>query len=69
MRTIVQRLHGAELLVAGNFNVDLAAPEENMRDEEIYVALAAAGMEYTSAHFLPQSKPWLRDKVDMNHAL
>ena len=58
---MIQQPHGAEMLVAGNFNSDLAAPERNTRDEEIVAALAMIGVEYMSDHFLPRRKPWLRD--------
>ena len=59
--TIRQRPRGEELLVARNFNADLAVPEGNARDKEIDAALAAAGLEDMSANFLPRRKLWLRD--------
>ena len=58
---ISKRPRKAELLVAGNFNVDLAEPEGNARDEKIAAALGAARLEDMSTHFLPRHKPWLRD--------
>ena len=58
---ISQQPRGAALLVVGDFNTDLEAPEGQAWDEEIAVAMAAAGLEYLSDHFLPQHKPWLRD--------
>ena len=33
-----------------------------MRDEEIAMELATAGLEYMSAHLLPRRKPWPRDR-------
>ena len=53
---------GAEFLVAGGFNADLAALEGNARDEEIYEALATVLVEDISDHFLPRRKLWLRDR-------
>ena len=41
---IIQQTDEAELLVAGNFNVDLADQEGNTRDEEIYVSLSTIGV-------------------------
>ena len=48
------RLQGGELLVYGNFNVDLNNPEGTAHAEEISVELAAAGLEDMSTHFLPR---------------
>ena len=58
---ISKRPRRAELLVSGNFNIDLAEPEGTSRDEDIAEALAAAGLEYMSAPFLPMRKSWSRD--------
>ena len=41
---IIQQTDEAELLVAGNFNVDLADQEGNTRDEEISVSLSTMGV-------------------------
>ena len=56
-----QRPCRAELLVDGDFNGNLAAPEGNVRDKEIDVALATVVLEDMSAHLLSFSKPWLRE--------
>ena len=48
-----ERPQGAKLLLEGNFNADLAQPEEAEQDKEIVVALTAAGLEDMSEHFLP----------------
>ena len=58
---IGHRPHGAALLVAGDFNVDLTAPEGNVQDKEITTAIATSGMEDMSAHFLPHQKYWAQD--------
>ena len=56
---ISQRPRGAALLVVGNFNTNLAAPEVRERYEGIVVAMEEEGLEDTSGHFLPWYKPWL----------
>ena len=58
---ISQRSCGAKLLVAGNFNSNLAAPEGHMWDKAIAVAHSTEGLEDTIANFIPRRKPWLRD--------
>ena len=49
METVVAALgrkpRGAELMVAGDFNVDITAPERNRRAENIVTDLATAGLE------------------------
>ena len=45
---------GAELLVAGNFNVDLASQEEDRRAEDIATSLVTEGLEDMVRHFLPR---------------
>ena len=53
---ISQRLRGGALLVAGDLNTNLTAPEERTQDEEIAEAISAAGLEDMSGHFLSQNK-------------
>ena len=53
---------GVELLVAGDFNVDIAAPEGDRRAEDITTELATEGLEDMARHFLPQEKRWCRDR-------
>ena len=53
---------GAELLVAGDFNVDLASPEGYRRAEDIVTSLATEGLEDMAWHFLPQENRWCRDR-------
>ena len=45
--------HGSKLLVACEFNADLAGTEVLDWDKDIEVSLAAVGLEYMLAHFLP----------------
>ena len=58
---IIRRPQRAKLLVAVNFNADLAKPEGTTLAEDIVVTLEAADTEDMSAHFLPSIKPWSRD--------
>ena len=46
------RPRGEELLVAGYFNVDLAQPEGESREEDITAALTEAVLGDMLAHFL-----------------
>ena len=50
----------SDLVVAGDFNSDLEAPEGNAQCEEIAADITTAGVEDTSAHFIPRHNPWLR---------
>ena len=52
--------HGAEMLVVGNFNEDLAVPEGNTCDKDINASLDASGLEDITNHFLLLCKPWLK---------
>ena len=53
-----ERPRGAELLVAGDFNVNLADPEGDRRREDIVAAMGMEGLEDMSAHFLPRRQSW-----------
>ena len=53
---IIQRSRGSMLLVTRDFNLDLAAPEENLRREDIVAVIATTGLQDMSAHFLPCRK-------------
>ena len=61
VEAIQRKPRGAELMVAGDFNVDIAAPEGDWRAEDIAAELATAGLEDMAQHFLPQEKRWCRD--------
>ena len=50
-------LQGAELLVAGDLNVNLAEPEGDRREEEISSAMKMVGLEDMSDHFLLRRLP------------
>ena len=52
---------GAELLVAGDFNVNLATPEGDRRAEDIATTLATEGLEDMAKHFLPRESRWCWD--------
>ena len=47
---------GAELMVAGDFNADIAAPEGNWRVENIATDIETAGLEDMAQHFLPRGR-------------
>ena len=53
-----ERPRGARLLVAGDFNVNLAEPEGDRRGEDIAAAMATEGLEYMLAHFLLLRSSW-----------
>ena len=50
---ISQRPRVAALLVVGDLNTDLAAPEGRAWDQEIAAAMATSGLEGFSGHFFP----------------
>ena len=56
-----ERPRGAELLVVGDFNVNLADPEGYQRVEYIAAAMATEGLEYMLTHFLLRRSSWFRD--------
>ena len=62
IKAIRSRPWGAELLVAGYFNVDLATPEGDRRAEDITTTLATEGLEDMARHFLPQDSRWCQDQ-------
>ena len=51
---------GAELLVAGDFNVNLLEPEGDRKGEYITAAMATEGLEDMSVHFFPRRGSWCR---------
>ena len=61
LAAISQRPRGAALLVVGDFNTDLDAPEDRERDEGIAAAMTEEVLEDMSGYFLPKHKPWLKD--------
>ena len=52
---------GVDLMVAGDFNVDILAPE-GRRAENIATDLATAGVEDMAQHFMPRRRRWSRDR-------
>ena len=58
---ISARTYGAELLVDGDLNANLAEPEGTPQDEAIADELAAVGIVDMQLHFLPRHNPWLQD--------
>ena len=53
---------GADLMVAGDFNVDIMEPEGNRRVENIATDLETAGLEDMAQHFMPRRRQWNRDR-------
>ena len=53
---------GADLMVAGDFNVDIMEPEGNKRVENIATDLATAGLEDMAQHFMPRRRRWNIDR-------
>ena len=60
-KAILSKPRGAELLVAGEFNVDLASPEGDRRAEDIATLVATEGLEDMARHFLPRENMWCQD--------
>ena len=52
---------GAELLVSGDLNANLAEPEGTPQGETIVDDLVVVGLMDMGIHFLPWRKPWLQD--------
>ena len=53
---------GAELLVAGDLNINFMAPEGDQREEDIAATLATEGLEDMTAHFFSRRRRWCRDR-------
>ena len=53
---------GADLLVAGDLNINIAAPEGDLREEDIATTIATEGLEDMAPHFLPRQRRWCRDR-------
>ena len=53
---------GAELLMAGDFNANLAEPEGDQRGEDIATAMATEGIEDMLAHFILRRRSWCPDR-------
>ena len=49
---MAERPRGEELIIAGDFNVDMEGTDGQVREEEIAAAIAMAGLEYLVGHFL-----------------
>ena len=56
-----QRPQGAALMVVGNFNNNLAAPEGQAWDEDFAAAMDAVELKVLSRHFLPRNKLCMKD--------
>ena len=56
-----ERPSGAEMLVAGGFNVNLAEPEGDRRGEDIAAAMETEVLEDMSENFLLRQRSWCQD--------
>ena len=56
------RPRGAELLMAGDLNANLAALEGERRAEDIAAKLAMEGLKDMAQHFLPQESRWCQNR-------
>ena len=62
VEALQSRPRGAELLVAGDFNVNLTTREGGRKAEDIAKTLSIEGLEDMAKHFLPQESRWCRDR-------
>ena len=61
VKAIRRRPPGAELMVAGDLNADILAPE-GRRAESIATDLATEGLEDMAQHFMPRGRRWCWDR-------
>ena len=65
IQSVVAALRGfpqrSELMVAGDFNAELAPPDGDRNNEQIAVDLTAAKLQNTLSHFLPQRRLQCQD--------
>ena len=61
VKAIGRKPPGAELMVAGDFNVEILAPE-GRRAKNIATDLATAGVEDMAQNFIPRGRQWCRDR-------
>ena len=57
-----ERPSWVELIVVGDFNMDLEKMGSRGRDKEIVAALATAGLEYLSGNFSLRRQAWCKDQ-------
>ena len=61
VKALRDRPKGAELLVVGDLNTNLAAPEGDRREEDIAATIVTEGLENMAQNFLPRERWWCRD--------
>ena len=59
---IGKKPQGVELMVAGDFNADIKAPEGNRRAENIATDIETTGLEDMAQHFMPRRRRCNRDR-------
>ena len=62
VEALKERPKGEELMVVGDLNINLAAPEGDQREEDTAATIAAGGLEDMAQHFLPRQRQWCQDK-------
>ena len=62
VKALRERPKGAELLVAGDLNINLPALECNRREEDITNKIAKEVLEDMDPHFLPRQRRWCWDR-------
>ena len=60
VKALRKRPKVAELLVAGNLNINFAAPEGDQREDDIAATSATEVLEDMAPHLLPQQRRWFR---------
>ena len=56
-----ERPRRSELIVAGDFNVDMEGTDGWGQDENISALIKTAGIEYLAGNFLPRRRLWCKD--------
>ena len=60
VKALRDRPKGAELLVAGDLNINFADPEGDRREEDIAATFATEVLEDMAPHFLTRQRRWCR---------
>ena len=62
VKALRERPKGADLLVAGDLNINFAAPEGDRREEDIAATFATEVLEDMAPHLLPRLRRWCQDR-------
>ena len=58
---MTERPGGAELIVTGEFNIDLEVTGAWVQEKNNALEIATAGIEDIVGHLLPQQRTWFKD--------